>query len=133
MRLSTLGAITLFVEDPARARDFYVRLLEADPIFEDETSAAFRLDNVIVNLLVRSSADELITPAAVASADSGATCQLTLEVTDVDETCTELNGRGITLLNGPMDRGWGVRTAAFVDPDGHVWEIAAPIAAELQP
>src|SRR3954447_15629985 len=130
MRLSALGAITLFVADRARAREFYSRLLEADPIFEDETSAAFRLDNVIVNLLVRSSAGELITPAAVASAGSDATCQLTLEATDVDEACAELAGRGISLLNGPMDRPWGVRTAAFADPDGHVWEIAAPIVAE---
>jgi catechol 2,3-dioxygenase-like lactoylglutathione lyase family enzyme len=30
----------------------------------------------------------------------------------------------VELLNGPLDREWGVRTAAFADPDGHVWEIA---------
>jgi uncharacterized glyoxalase superfamily protein PhnB len=23
-----------------------------------------------------------------------------------------------------MDREWGVRTACFTDPDGHVWEVA---------
>jgi catechol 2,3-dioxygenase-like lactoylglutathione lyase family enzyme len=28
------------------------------------------------------------------------------------------------LLNGPMDRPWGVRTASFRDPGGHIWEIA---------
>ena len=32
--------------------------------------------------------------------------------------------RGVELLNGPLDREWGVRTAAFADPDGHVWEVA---------
>jgi catechol 2,3-dioxygenase-like lactoylglutathione lyase family enzyme len=32
--------------------------------------------------------------------------------------------RGVDLLNGPMNREWGVRTAAFTDPDGHIWEIA---------
>jgi lactoylglutathione lyase len=37
---------------------------------------------------------------------------------------------GIQLLNGPVDRAWGLRTAAFADPDGHVWEVAAPIVAE---
>jgi lactoylglutathione lyase len=26
-----------------------------------------------------------------------------------------------------MDRVWGVRTAAFADPDGHVWEVAAKL------
>ncbi|MDQ3782600.1 MAG: VOC family protein, partial [Actinomycetota bacterium] len=28
------------------------------------------------------------------------------------------------LLNGPVDRPWGVRTASFRDPAGHIWEIA---------
>jgi uncharacterized glyoxalase superfamily protein PhnB len=35
-----------------------------------------------------------------------------------------LRGRGVEFLNGPQDRPWGQRTAAFADPDGHVWEIA---------
>ncbi len=31
---------------------------------------------------------------------------------------------GVVLLNGPMDRSWGIRTASFSDPGGHIWEIA---------
>ena len=50
--------------------------------------------------------------------------QLTIEVADVDAMCAELAKRGVELLNGPMDRRWGVRTATFRDPGGHVWEIA---------
>jgi uncharacterized glyoxalase superfamily protein PhnB len=23
-----------------------------------------------------------------------------------------------------MNREWGMRTAAFADPDGHIWEVA---------
>jgi uncharacterized glyoxalase superfamily protein PhnB len=38
--------------------------------------------------------------------------------------CADLTSRGVKLLNGPMDRPWGIRTAAFADPAGHVWEIA---------
>ena len=30
----------------------------------------------------------------------------------------------VELLNGPLDRPWGVRTASFSDPGGHIWEIA---------
>ena len=130
MEPAQLGAITLFVADRQVARDFYARLFAAEPIFEDATSAAFRLENVILNLLVRGSADELITPAAVAPSGSGSAFQLTLEVGDVDRTCRELAENGVQLLNGPMDRAWGVRTAAFADPDGHVWEVAAPVVAE---
>ncbi|WP_435808255.1 VOC family protein [Streptomyces antibioticus] len=43
---------------------------------------------------------------------------------DVDAMCKELTSRGVTLLNGPMDRPWGIRTASFKDPGGHIWEIA---------
>jgi uncharacterized glyoxalase superfamily protein PhnB len=48
----------------------------------------------------------------------------TIEVEDVDGLCAELIARGVRLLNGPMDRPWGVRTASFQDPAGHIWEIA---------
>ncbi len=31
---------------------------------------------------------------------------------------------GVKLLNGPVDRPWGPRTATFADPAGNIWEIA---------
>ena len=49
---------------------------------------------------------------------------LTITVDDVDAVCLELADKGIDLLNGPMDRPWGIRTASFIDPDGYIWEIA---------
>ena len=62
--------------------------------------------------------------AEVASADSGSRLQFTIGVDDVDAMCAELTARGVELLNGPMDRPWGIRTASFRDPAGHIWEIA---------
>jgi uncharacterized glyoxalase superfamily protein PhnB len=50
--------------------------------------------------------------------------QFTIEVDDVDAMCATLQQRGVELLNGPMDRPWGIRTASFSDPGGHIWEIA---------
>jgi lactoylglutathione lyase len=38
--------------------------------------------------------------------------------------CAELAALGVKLLNGPMDRPWGVRTASFSDPADYLWEIA---------
>ena len=38
-----------------------------------------------------------------------------------------LRVRGVELLNGPTNRPWGVRTASFADPDGHIWEVAGKI------
>lgn len=119
-----IGAITLFTEDLAASRDFYQRVFERDPIFEDDDSAAFKLGSTIVNLLRVTAAPELIAPAAVASPDAGSRMQLTIEVDDVDAVCDRLASHAVKLLNGPIDRPWGPRTAAFRDPAGHIWEIA---------
>jgi catechol 2,3-dioxygenase-like lactoylglutathione lyase family enzyme len=119
-----IGAITLFVEDLEAAKRFYGEVFGLPVAFEDENSAVFDFGNTIVNLLKSTAARELVEPAAVASREAGARHVFTIEVDDVDATCAELKTRGVELLNGPMDRPWGVRTASFVDPGGHVWEIA---------
>jgi catechol 2,3-dioxygenase-like lactoylglutathione lyase family enzyme len=124
-----VSAITLFVEDLAGAKSFYARAFALPIYYEDSESAVFRFGATLVNLLDVSAAPELIAPAAVGSADGGHRFQLTLPVDDVDAVCAQLRARAVTLLNGPMDRPWGVRTASFQDPAGNIWEIAQ----ELQP
>jgi catechol 2,3-dioxygenase-like lactoylglutathione lyase family enzyme len=119
-----IAAITLFFEDLEAARTFYADVFGLPVVFEDEDSTVFRFGDTLVNLLRAGEAPELVKPAAVASPDAGVRFQLTLGVEDVDAMCEELTRRGVTLLNGPVDRPWGVRTASFRDPGGHVWEIA---------
>jgi lactoylglutathione lyase len=122
--VNSVGAITLFVEDLQQSKAFYADVFGVPVIFEDDEGAAFKFENTIVNLLVTRAAPELIAPAAVAGPDAGSRFQLTIWVDDADAACAELEARGVELLNGPMNREWGVRTAAFADPAGHVWEIA---------
>jgi lactoylglutathione lyase len=122
--LQSVGAVTLFIEDPPRSKAFYERVFDLAAIYEDDDAVAFKFENLVVNLLKRSSARSLIEPAAVASSGGGASFQLTIWVGDADAACAALATRGVELLNGPIDREWGVRTAAFTDPDGHVWEVA---------
>ena len=119
-----IGAITLFVEDLGAATQFYERAFGLSVQFGDEDSAVFRFGDTLVNLLRTTAAEELIAPATVARRDAGSRLQLTIQVDDVDAMCLELARRGVPLLNGPIDRPWGVRTASFVDPGGHIWEIA---------
>lgn len=126
--LDNVGAITMFVADRDRAKSFYEKTFDAKSVYEDEQSIAFKFENMIVNLLVDSEAPGLIGPAVVAPQAAGSRFQLTVGVDDVDAVCEDLAGRGVELLNGPMDRPWGMRTAAFADPDGHVWEVGAAIA-----
>lgn len=119
-----IAAITLFVEDLESAKAFYQEVFGLPIDFEDEHSAVFRFGATLVNLLSATEAPGLIAPAPVAAPDTGVRFQFTLAVDDVDATAEELRRRGVELLNGPLDRPWGIRTASFRDPGGHIWEIA---------
>jgi len=119
-----VDCVTLFVDNLETSKNFYERVLGLTLIYEDENSAVFNFANLSINLLKTSAADELISPAGVAGSGSGSRFQFTLSVDDVDAVCAELAELGVSLLNGPMDRPWGIRTASFTDPAGHIWEIA---------
>jgi catechol 2,3-dioxygenase-like lactoylglutathione lyase family enzyme len=119
-----ISAITLFAEDLPATRAFYEKVFGLPVVFEDDVSAVFKFGETLINLLQATEAPELIAPAAVASPDAGTRLQFTLSVDDVDAMCADLQSRGVELLNGPMDRPWGIRTATFRDPAGNVWEIA---------
>jgi len=121
---SGIAAITLFVEDLEAAKEFYQQVFGLPVTFEDDDSIVFKFGETLVNLLKATAALELVDPARVATPDAGSRMQLTMHVDDVDRLCEELITRGVTLLNGPMDRPWGVRTASFRDPAGHIWEVA---------
>ncbi len=81
-----------------------------------------KLENMMINLLQVDEAPELIEPAAVASKEAGSRSLLTIAVEDA--ICADLERHGVQLLNGPVDRSWGRRTAAFADPVGNLWEVA---------
>jgi catechol 2,3-dioxygenase-like lactoylglutathione lyase family enzyme len=117
-------AVTLFVEDLAATKQFYLNVFGLPVMFEDNNSAVFKFGDTLVNLLKITAAGELIEPATVASREAGSRFVFTINVNNVDAMCTELTARGAELLNGPMDRPWGIRTASFMDPGGHIWEIA---------
>ena len=127
--LKSVGAITLFVEDTQRSKAFYADVFDLPVIYEDENSAVFRFENMVVNLLEIPAAHGLIDPAVVADRDAGSSFQLTIWVDDADAVCADLAKHGVALLNGPMNRAWGMRTASFTDPDGHIWEIAQELSA----
>ena len=121
---SGISAITLFVEDLGVTKQFYTEVFGLPIHFEDDASVVFDFGNTLINLLMTEEAHELIQPGNVAPREAGSRMQFTIDVDDVDAMCAQLVARGVTLINGPIDRPWGIRTACFADPAGHIWEIA---------
>jgi lactoylglutathione lyase len=119
-----ITAVTLFQEDLEAAKRFYQDAFDLPVHYEDGASAVFLFGGTMINLLRVSKAPGLVEPAPVADPNTGVRLQFTLGVDDVDATCERLRERGVELLNGPVDRPWGIRTASFRDPGGHIWEIA---------
>jgi lactoylglutathione lyase len=122
-----IDAITLFVEDLERSKSFYQEVFGLSVLFEDESSAVFKFANTLINLLEIPAARELIEPGVVAGPGAGSRFQLTIPVDDVDAACADQKAHGVEFITGPMNRVWGVRTACFADPGGHIWEFAQPL------
>lgn len=118
-----LSVITLFAEDLAGTKSFYQDVLGLQVLFDGESQIVFKFQNLVINLTGASDPLKLIAPAPVASREAGSRFQLCIQVDDVHAACAELARHGVTLLNGPEDRPWGVRTASFTDPAGHIWEV----------
>ena len=73
-KLDSVGAITLFIEDRQRAKSFYERTFDVEPVYEDDNAVAFQFENMVVNMLVTREAHDLIGPAVVAESDPGRLC-----------------------------------------------------------
>jgi lactoylglutathione lyase len=122
---TTIAAITLVTDDLPGTDRFYRDVFKMEPVHSDDDSVVFRFGETLINLLRSEAAPELVDPAPVVGADAGVRSVLTVHVEDVDKWCATLKERGVELLNGPMDRPWGPRTASFRDPSGQIWEIAS--------
>lgn len=122
--LDEVEVITLFVEDLTSAAAFYTDVLGLGVVYRDEVSVVVELGRLVINLLRSDQAPELVEPSRVAGREAGVRVLFTMKVADADRVCAQLEQRGVRLLNGPVDRPWGRRSAAFADPAGNVWEVA---------
>lgn len=120
------GAVTLIVSDVPASQEWYSKVFGAPIVFEADDSVVFQFENTLVNLLLASSAEELVAPMPI-TVGGPARAQYTVWVDDVDAVQAEVVARGVGFINGPLDRDWRQRTACLADPDGHVWEFAQTV------
>ena len=122
-----VGAIILFVADLQRSRAFYHDVLGLDVQFEDADSVGFTIKGLAFIVLQVDRARVQLQGEPTATPSAGATAFLTTFTDGVDALHADLARRGVGFFQEPADQPWGMRTAYFKDPDGHVWEIAQPV------
>lgn len=126
--LKAINVVTLFVEDEQRSKEFYERVFGVSVADEGHGTIIFKLDNLFLRLLRRDEAEsEMLGQVPVGDPASGATVQLAMFVDDADALCAQLIEQGVPIVYGPVDRPWGVRSAGFRDPDGHLWQFGSDI------
>jgi catechol 2,3-dioxygenase-like lactoylglutathione lyase family enzyme len=117
-----IGALNLMVDDLAAMKRFYRDTFDLAPLDDEPDTLIYRLGDLYLALRLDPAHQPSPTDqAALAGIGVG---QFALAVENVDEMAAELQKRGVTLLSGPADLAWGIRTATFADPAGYVWEIS---------
>ncbi len=117
-----ISAVNLLVGDLERSKTFYREVFGLTPQHEEEDLAVFRFKDMYV-MLQPYPAPQAPAAEVLGLAPRGVG-QFAIIVKDVDAVRAELDEHGVTLISGPADRDWGMRTLTFSDPGGYIWEIA---------
>jgi catechol 2,3-dioxygenase-like lactoylglutathione lyase family enzyme len=116
-------AVNLIFGDLERAKTFYRDVFGLAPLDEWEDGAIIRFGETFFALRRDPAHEDVPRDEYLRLAQTGAG-QFAVAVEDVDAVCAELKERGVTVISGPADRDWGMRTLAFADPGGYTWSIA---------
>lgn len=123
-------AIGLLVRDLDKCAAFYRDTLKLPVQEVSPDTVSFRMNNVYFFLKEASAAADMVSedPSRL-KIDGPSSVLLAAGVEDVDAAYAELKAKGVEFLTPPTDQHWGLRTAYFADPEGHLWEINQPIAS----
>jgi hypothetical protein len=119
-----VSLITLGVRDLDRSRRFYEALGWQTGAAPDDDVAFFQAGDMIFGLWDRAN---LAGDSCVE--DAGGWGGVTLAASfgsreEVDTVTEEARAAGATIGREPAETFWGGYSSAFVDPEGHPWEIA---------
>jgi predicted lactoylglutathione lyase len=119
-----LSLVTLGVRDLGRARRFYEALGWTTGAAPDDDVVFFQAGGMIVALWSRESLaeDSVVT-------DTGGWGGITLAYNtrspdEVDAVLAEAERAGATIGRPGAETFWGGYSGIFIDPEGHVWEVA---------
>ena len=118
-----LSLVTLGSHDVKLAREFY-EALGWRTTWTDDDVVFFQAGCMIVALWGR---DQLAEDSGVADGGGWGGVTLAYNVRspeEVDAVIEEARSAGAQIPREPAEAFWGGYTAAFVDPEGHPWEVA---------
>jgi uncharacterized protein len=116
--------ITLGVRDLARARRFYEALGWTTGAEPDDDVVFFQAGDMVLSLWDRS---RLAEDSCVEDAPGWGGVTLALNVgsrEEVDVATEQARTAGAKIGREPSETFWGGYSSAFLDPEGHPWEIA---------
>jgi uncharacterized protein len=119
-----VSLVTLGVRDLARARAFYEALGWQTDAEHGADVVFFQAGGLVVSLWGR---EQLAEDSGVE--DSGGWGGITLAYNtrspaEVDAVIAEAEAAGATIRRHGAETFWGGYSGAFVDPEGHAWEVA---------
>jgi len=116
-------ALNLIVSDLEGVKAFYRQVFGLTPLDEEEDLAIFRFGDTFVAVRHDPARPAGPSDEYLRLAQKGVG-QFSIRVEDVDAVHAELAAHGMTVIDGPADRDWGMRTLTFADPGGYIWGIA---------
>ena len=119
--LTAVNVVTLFVEDEQRSQEVCGACLRSPRSTRAIGTVILAFENLFVRLLARAARPRTSRWAATPRRFRSR-CELSSwrsSWTTPVRFCAELRRPSIHFVYGPIDRPWGVRNAAFRDPDGH--------------
>jgi len=119
-----LSLVTLGVGDLDRARAFYRALGWVPHPSSPDSVAFFQVGGMVVGLWDRG---QLAEDSGVDDSPGWGGVTLAHNVgspAEVDTVIAEARAAGATISREPGETFWGGYSGAFVDPEGHPWEVA---------
>ena len=119
-----VNLLTLGVRDLPRARRFYEALGWTTGAGPEDDVVFFQAGEMVLALWDRA---RLAEDSGVEDAPGWGGVTLALNVAspgEVDAVTEEARAAGATVAREPGETFWGGYSSAFIDPEGHPWEIA---------
>lgn len=120
-----ISMITLGVDDLDRSVNFYQKGLGFPKVDSSPGVAFFDLDGTWLGLYGRKAlAEDAQVPFEISAFNSFALAHNLSSEQEVDQVFLEVIEAGGTSIKLPQKVFWGGYSGYFMDPDGHLWEIA---------